>query len=125
MDVIEYLKQGRYWKDRNKPTDGCSFIGWLIKDKYIPACWSHDFGRQGLIDLDDEDQSTNDNMFRTALRHLGMKKFPSNLIYYFTRTQGWVRDHTGLSAVGFAGFLFMGAMFVLMYWHSTTKGIIE
>jgi hypothetical protein len=122
MNVIEYLKQGRYWKDRNKPTDGCSFVGWLMSSKYTPACWSHDFGRQGLIDLDDDDQSTNDYMFRKALRHLGMSDFFSNLIYYFTRSQGWLRDKTGLSATGLVGIIFMVTIFSVMYWHSTTRG---
>jgi len=118
MDVEEYIKQGQHWKDRGYKTDGCSFVGWLIPDKYTPACWSHDFARKEFIDLDDDDQSTNDYMFRKALRHLGMPDWSSNLIYYFTRSQGWVSDKTGIDAMFFAVLLMSAASFSLFMWFN-------
>jgi hypothetical protein len=116
MTVDEYLKQGEYWHSRGYSTDGCSFIGWLMNEKYIRACWAHDYGRAGLIDLDDDDQSTNDNMFRNALRSLGMPNWQTNIIFWFTRTQGWVRDKTGIPATTFVAFTVFAIMIVVGVW---------
>lgn len=117
-NVEEYLAAGRQLHDEGYETDGCSFIGWAISDKYSPACWSHDFARRGLITFDEDGQDENDNTFRTSLRHLGMSKCLSNLMYYFTRTQGWFADKVNLSATGFVGGLvFVGFVFYSL-WRS-------
>jgi len=93
ITVEKYLSEGRHFRNMGYQTDGCSFIGWALNDKYKPACWAHDFARAGFIKV--KDQAENDNTFRKALRYLGMSKFRSNLIYYFTRTQGEFKQRFG------------------------------
>ena len=116
MSPEDYVGAGRRLKAQGVPSDGCSFIGWLLDDKYNPACWAHDYGREDLLDL--EDQSDNDNHFRTALRHLGMSKLGSNLIYYATKTQGFVKEKFGLSSLAFAFIIgFIIAIPTLIYFQ--------
>ena len=110
MKIEDYINEGHRLKALGNSTDGCSFVGWLLNEKYTPACWAHDFGRQNLI-VELEDQSENDNHFRSALRHLGMSKLGSNLMYYFTKTQGFTKDKLGIDAVAFA--LILGAIILL------------
>ena len=99
MDVAQYLAQGKALKEQGFLTDGCSFIGFLLADKYEPACWSHDFARKNYIVFDDEQgQANNDYYFRLALRSLGMSKWKSNVIYYATRTQGYFLDNYGITS---------------------------
>ena len=121
MKVKAYIAAGTALKEAGTSTDGCSFVGWLLDDKYEPACWSHDFARRNLIP-EITSQSKNDNMFRNALRHLGMSDWRSNLMYYFTRSQGFMSEKVNMSGNAFVGFIFFLTVFAVMFYFGAIKG---
>jgi hypothetical protein len=108
MNTQEYLIRGRVLRDEGYETDGCSFVGWFVH-KYWPhleqACWSHDYGRRLLIDV--EDQAENDNLFKDALRYLGAPRYIRTPMYWFTRLQGFLKDRFGMSAMHLFAILFL------------------
>lgn len=116
MTPQEYIDQGTMFQGMGYATDGCSFIGWFMPKKYTPACWAHDYGRNGVIEF--TDQSDNDNMFRNALRHLGMSKTASNIIYYFTRFQGWFVEKTGIPATTMIAFFVFAVIIGFGIWFN-------
>lgn len=86
MTVDEYLDQGRYWHERYQTSDGCSLVGWFVHriwPELESACWAHDYARHEIIEL--EDQETNDNLFKEALKQLGAPAWLRGPMYFFTR----------------------------------------
>jgi hypothetical protein len=121
MKVEDYLTLGKEFHESGYVTDGCSFIGFLVPEKYTPACWAHDYARRDLFP-EVNTQSENDNLFRNALRHLGMGKIPSSLMYYFTKAQGWFQDNWNLRVWGFIGLLFFVSFVGISFYYGVLHG---
>lgn len=123
MNTDEYLARGRQLHDEGHETDGCTFIGWLIK-KYWPeltaACWSHDYGRRLLIPL--SGQAENDNLFKDALKWLGAPRWLRFIMYTFTRAQGHAADKWSMTLHAFVGLLFFVIIVLGMFYGAGAFG---
>ena len=117
MDVLKYLKLGEHYNSAGHKTDGCTFIGWIVHKiwpKLEKACWSHDYGRRGLIKFEDG-QYENDLTFRSALKHLGAPRPLRALMFIAVRFQGI----TKLDPAIIAGILFITSFVGFAIWHSS------
>lgn len=124
MNLSDYIAGGRHFHDAGYETDGCTFVGWFVH-KYWPdaeqACWSHDYARRELIMV--RDQSENDNLFKDALKHFGVPRPMRFIMYFFTKTQGFMKDKFNMSLSAFLGFLLFLLIVAGMFYGASLQDV--
>ena len=119
MTPLEFIEAARSYVKKGHRTDGCTFINWMTPNKFRPACWGHDFARQGLFGS--MPQSEVDVMFFKAMRFLGMPLIFALPIFLFTFVQGQAREKLNLPLFPFVVIIVSGVTFWIMH----TKGMLE